>query len=131
VVAAPIALTERLSWEEQAGHLLQAGYTRLRIDGALLPLDPLPKRPRRAAAVRVVIDRFTWRAAETGRLAEAAEQAFRRGEGRLELILGNSAPESRSERWECSRCGGQAVQPEPALFSFNSPLGCCPECRGF
>ncbi|MFI5372001.1 MAG: excinuclease ABC subunit UvrA, partial [Candidatus Eisenbacteria bacterium] len=36
-----------------------------------------------------------------------------------------------SERWECSNCGTPAIRPEPALFSFNSPLGVCPTCRGF
>jgi excinuclease ABC subunit A len=78
-----------------------------------------------------VIDRFTWRADETERLADSAAQAFRRGEGRLELIVGSRAVEKRSERWECSHCGAPAMRPEPALFSFNSPLGVCPECRGF
>jgi excinuclease ABC subunit A len=81
--------------------------------------------------VLIVVDRFTWRPEERDRLVDSCEQAFRRGEGRLELQLGDRARERRSERWECSHCGQAAMRPEPALFSFNSPLGVCPTCRGF
>jgi excinuclease ABC subunit A len=79
----------------------------------------------------VVVDRFKWQADERERLVEACEQAFRRGEGRLELVLGPGGAEKRSERWECANCGTPAMRPEPALFSFNSPLGVCPTCKGF
>jgi excinuclease ABC subunit A len=131
LVLAPVALSERLSWEEQGGHLLRAGYTRMLQGGAVVDLDPAAKLRRGTRRVSVVVDRFRWRPDERERLVEACEQAFRRGERRLELKLGDRAPESRSERWECSSCGTPAVEPEPALFSFNSPLGVCPTCRGF
>src|SRR5205823_6251253 len=107
------------------------GFTRVWLNGAVTPLEPAPRLPRGTTHVAVVIDRFTWSAGEVARLAEAAEQAFRRGEGRLELVRGDRAAEKRSERWECSACGTPALRPEPALFSFNSPLGVCPTCRGF
>ncbi len=131
VVTAPVRLAERMPWEEQAGHLQRAGYTRAVLNGEVVPLDPLPKLKKGTKQVAVVVDRFTWRASERQRLADSAEQAFRRGEGRLELRLGARAPEARSERWECAHCGQAAMRPEPVLFSFNSPLGACPECRGF
>jgi excinuclease ABC subunit A len=131
LVLAAVPLARGMSWEEQAGHLLRAGYTRALVGGEVCPLEPLPRLPRGTEAVALVVDRFTWRRGEETRLAEACEQAFRRGEGRLELRRGDGRPESRSERWECSHCGTPAVRPEPALFSFNSPLGVCPACRGF
>jgi excinuclease ABC subunit A len=131
LVLAPVALAERLPWAQQAADLLRAGFTRLWIDGGPVPLDPPPRLPRGTVAVRVVVDRLTWRAGELGRLVDSCEQAFRRGEGRLELVRGGREPERRSERWECAACGTPALRPEPALFSFNSPLGVCPTCRGF
>ena len=130
-VFAPVALSERLEWAEQAGHLLKAGYTRALVAGELVELDPLPKLRRGTKSLAVLVDRFRWKDGEAQRLVEACEQAFRRGEGRLQLQVGDAAPATRSERWECSNCGEAAVRPEPALFSFNSPLGVCPECRGF
>ncbi len=131
LVTAPVALSAKLAWEEQAGHLQRAGYTRVALAGEVVALDPLPKLPRGTTAIGVVVDRFRWESAEAGRLVEACEQAFRRGEGRLDLALGEAPAARRSERWECSSCGQAAIAPEPALFSFNSPLGVCPTCRGF
>jgi len=131
VILAPVALSERLSWDEQAAHLLRAGYTRAWLGGDVVPLDPVPRLPRGARAVSVVVDRFRWRADERERLVEACEHAFRRGERQLELVRDGGAPEARSEKWACSNCGTPAQEPEPALFSFNSPLGVCPTCRGF
>jgi excinuclease ABC subunit A len=131
LVLAPVALSAKLAWEDQAGHLQRAGYTRVALAGEVVALDPLPKLPRGTKAVGVVVDRFRWEVAEAGRLGEACEQAFRRGEGRLDLALGDGPATRRSERWECSSCGQAAIAPEPALFSFNSPLGVCPTCRGF
>ncbi len=118
-------------WKEQVAHLVKAGFTRIRIRGAVVALDPAPRLPRGTTSVELVIDRFTWRAGEAQRLAEAAELAFRRGDGRLRLVLGDRDLGMRSERWECSNCGAAALRPEPTLFSFNSPYGVCPVCRGF
>ena len=131
LVLAPVARSERMSWPEQAYGLVKAGYTRMWLGGKVEELDPAPNLPRAAREAKIVIDRFTWRADEGPRLAESCEQGFRRGEGRLEIVRGERAPELRSERWECSHCGAPAIKPEPALFSFNSPLGVCPTCRGF
>jgi excinuclease ABC subunit A len=131
LLLAAVPRAKRPGWEEQAAHLLAAGYTRVFLGGEVRPLEPLPKLGRGATEVQVVVDRFTWRRGEEARLAESCEQAFRRGEGRLELRLGERPAERRSERWECSHCGTAAPRPEPALFSFNSPLGVCPACRGF
>jgi excinuclease ABC subunit A len=138
LVLAPVRLPQGGTWAEQASDLLTAGYTRVFVGGDVYALDPATGDEAHARAirrgtsdVRVVIDRFTWRRGEELRLAESCEQAFRRGEGRLELRLGQRPVDGRSERWECSRCGAPAVRPEPALFSFNSPLGVCPACRGF
>ena len=133
LVLAPVRLVAGRPWGEQAADLMRAGFTRIFADGGLADLDPDASgpAPRGAREVRVVVDRFTWRRTEEARLAESCEQAFRRGEGRLELRLGERPVEKRSERWECSHCGAPALRPEPALFSFNSPLGVCPACRGF
>jgi excinuclease ABC subunit A len=131
LVLAPIALSARLAWAEQAGHLLTAGFTRILVGDQVVSLEPLPKLKRGTRQVLIVVDRFTCRPEERDRLVDSCEQAFRRGEGRLEFQLGARARERRSERWECSHCGAAAMRPEPALFSFNSPLGVCPTCRGF
>ena len=131
LVLAPVVLSAKLGWEEQAGHLLRAGYTRAWIGGAVVDMDPVPALGKRATEVHVVVDRLKWRPDERDRLVEACEQAFRRGEGKLAIVREGHEPARYNERWECSNCGTPAMRPEPALFSFNSPLGVCPTCRGF
>ncbi|HTK32571.1 MAG TPA: excinuclease ABC subunit UvrA [Candidatus Saccharimonadaceae bacterium] len=130
-VTAEVEVRSAAGWPDQAADLLRSGFTRIRRAGELVPLDPLPALPKRARHVDVVVDRFTWRRGEETRLAEACEQAFRRGAGVLGLVRGDGNVERRSERWECGSCGTPALRPEPALFSFNSALGSCPDCRGF
>ena len=129
LVLAPVALGG-LKWADLAEQLLKSGFTRIWRAGDLIPLEPLPAIGR-VRAVRVVVDRLRWSAAEKPRLIESCEQAFRRGEGVLELVVGEAEPARKSERWECANCGAPAIRPEPALFSFNSALGVCPACRGF
>jgi len=81
-------------------------------------------------------------AAELGavrsRLVDSLELCYREGNGEafFELFPADDAPaEDRwwrfSERFECRRCGLSYPEPEPALFSFNSPYGACPRCQGF
>jgi len=131
LVLAPVPRPATIAWEELAGHLVKAGYTRIFLGGEVVPLEPLPRIKKTEKVIRLVIDRFSWHPDELARLSDSVEQAYRRGEGRLELQLGDADPIRRSERWECSNCGTAAMRPEPALFSFNSPLGVCPTCRGF
>ena len=128
-VLAPVQLG-KLAFADLAEQLMKAGFTRLWLNGEIVPLEPLPSIGH-AREIRVVVDRFRWSRDESSRLAESSEQAFRRGEGTLELVRGAGAPEPKSERWICASCGTPAIHPEPGLFSFSSALGVCPECRGF
>ncbi|MEP7028014.1 MAG: excinuclease ABC subunit UvrA [Candidatus Eisenbacteria bacterium] len=136
-VFAPVALPERLPWKDVAQGLSANGYLRIGVPARLGPwtladLDPLPKLPRGARVVHVLIDRMRWKSGLATRLAEALESAFARGDGRLELQLGEEEPpRPRSERRECPVDGLALPEPQPNLFSFNSPLGVCPTCRGF
>ncbi len=130
-ILAPVERSPNVSWATQAHDFLTAGFTRIWLDGAAASLDPLPPLPRTVREVRLVVDRFPWSIAERQRLAESCELAYRRGVGRLLIVREGREPEPRTERWECSHCRHPAVRPEPALLSFNSPLGACPACRGF
>ncbi len=137
-VFAPVPLAARLPWAEAADGLRANGYLRIglpaRKDGPweLVDLDPLPRLPRGAKTVHVLIDRMRWRADLRPRLVEALETAFARGDGRLLLGLGEDLPPApRSDRRECPVDGIVFPEPTPNLFSFNSPLGVCPSCRGF
>ncbi len=86
--------------------------------------------------LHVVQDRFRTAGVEPERLSDSIEIAFRRGHGHLAVHVLDDDGEER-ERWRfstglhCADCGIGYSEPLPSLFSFNSPIGACPHCRGF
>ena len=87
--------------------------------------------------VYVVVDRLTLEPEIRSRLMDSIEICYRegRGEAILEFVpdAPSVAPERLvfNERFECKKCGATYQEPEPRLFSFNSPYGACPRCQGF
>jgi len=65
------------------------------------------------------------------RLAEGIASAFARGHGELVVWPRGGEPTRFREGFACDSCGRTFPAPEPALFSFNSPLGACEACQGF
>jgi len=93
--------------------------------------------------VYVLVDRLVLTPEIRSRLMDSIEICYR--EGRGEAIL-EFVPEPQTdptaapavptrmvfnERFECKKCGAVYQEPEPRLFSFNSPYGACPRCQGF
>jgi excinuclease ABC subunit A len=87
--------------------------------------------------VYVVVDRLAIGADMRSRLIDSVEICYRegRGEAILEFIPDAAGGEAErmvfNERFECKTCGAVYQEPEPRLFSFNSPYGACPRCQGF
>ena len=137
LVLAPVALLGDAGVGGAGGHLLRAGYTRVLLEGEVVALDPLPEARRAGptAGASVVVRPLPLASAATSasgsssrceagvppRRGPARARARRRGRARAaQRALGVLRTAARP------RCA-----PEPALFSFNSPLGVCPTCRGF
>jgi excinuclease ABC subunit A len=115
--------------------LLADGWTRLLdAEGAIVELDALPVKElaRRRDELLVVCDRLRLAAdGERGRLVEAVATAFARGDGALVVALEDGERVRIVEGFACDGCGRRFAPPEPARFSFNSPLGACETCQGF
>ncbi len=86
-----------------------------------------------AQPVSVVADRATVEPESRSRLVDSIELAMRegRGEAMVQFADGDEERLRFTERFECKRCGIAYQEPEPSLFSFNSPYGACPRCQGF
>src|SRR5438094_985174 len=131
--------------------LQQQGYLRVWIANEMVRVDqPDSKIKRLGARVQVIQDRITIGEENRARLVEAIETALRFGKGQVNVILfeggvgvgsnprsaiGNrkSAIEELpfSTGWHCAYCDLDIRPPTAGLFTFNNPLGACPECRGF
>ena len=133
---------EKLAWREVLASLLGQTYQRVivavdpsrepivaRIEDLLREADPLAG----TSEVEVVQDRLRITEGERARFVEAAETALHFGNGELRALVPEGLREvGRFCRGLCSPVTGQRFRAaSPALFSFNSPLGACPQCRGF
>ncbi len=121
----------------------QQGYLRVWIDGEIVRVDSDHKVKRLGARVQVIQDRIAVSEANRTRLVEAIETALRFGKDKINVIA-LSSEESKIENreskihqnpfstgWHCAHCDLDIRPPTPGLFSFNNPLGACPDCRGF
>lgn len=130
-LAFAVAKPAALGWRTIAEEFSKAGYSRAFVAGRRLRL-PEDEIPATAAELLVVQDRVTIAADQASRFHEAALAAFRLGGARLRLLDESGEEVSRySEALESPADGRKFRPASPALFSFNSPVGACPECRGF
>ena len=114
------------------GFLNGQGYLRVLLYGRVHRTDEPPAQKRLPALVPVVQDRFSPGSAPVARVAEAVETALRLGQGRIGIWRsGKEEMLPFSTGWHCAHCDLDVRAPSPGLFSFNSPLGACPECKGF
>jgi excinuclease ABC subunit A len=77
----------------------------------------------------VVLDRLVVR--DEPRLSDSLEMAFAEGSGRMKVSLMEGPELSFRSDLSCDRCGTGLLEASPLLFSFNHPVGACPECKGF
>jgi excinuclease ABC subunit A len=112
--------------------LLTRGFTKIRLGEETLDLHEakVPALHRRPSFY-VVLDRLVIREDNRSRLCEAVETAFREGDGRCAVDVIGHGLHTYHSGFRCQRCGRTFEPLRPVLFSFNHPLGACPECKGF
>ncbi len=127
-VAAPTAKLESAFLQS----LLTRGFTRLKAGDEILDLLETTHPPlHKEDSLSVVLDRLVIRTDNRTRLVEAIETAFREGEGRCTVDVIGQGQQSYSTNFLCQQCGRTFEPLRPILFSFNHPIGACPECKGF
>ncbi len=121
------------SAKELARELLSQGFLRLFYDGGVLSLDETipPDAALRSGEVLVIVDRLKVKPGMERRLVDSIELAFSKGDGTLKLVEEDGTVRRFSKGLTCDNCGTRCRPPTPLLFSFNSPVGACPRCRGF
>ena len=106
------------------------GFGRFYHAGQLRDLDDW-QTGAEGEAIHIVADRSLLRRHDKKRIMDSIELAFRFGEGGLDLWIKPAHHLAFSNKLECASCGISYMTPMPNLFSFNSPVGACPTCRGF
>ena len=139
VIMAPIHLPESRTMEQQLKTYILEGYARLFVDGDFQRIDDFLEnsagsdaQPLNSEGLYLVIDRLAVEDSKDNiaRLVDSAETAFYEGHGELRMtFLPSNISYDFSMRFEAD--GIAFEEPTDQLFSFNSPIGACPECQGF
>jgi excinuclease ABC subunit A len=112
--------------------LIKNGYYRIWEKGEILDLTTLPSSDlQNRNHLFLLIDRVIPDEKNRSRLAEAIQSGFQIGNGKIEIICEDGGKITFKRSFSCNRCGRTFSEPEPLLFSFNSPIGACPTCQGF
>lgn len=132
LLLAPLVKGRKGHYRELFESVMKQGYVRARIDGALVELEPGMRLDRyKVHDIEVVIDRLEVRLDDEERLLRSIKTALNLGKGNMGVTVhGENAVRHFSRHLMCPTTGDAYPDPEPNLFSFNSPYGACPQCNG-
>ncbi|MHA8110746.1 excinuclease ABC subunit UvrA [Lactobacillaceae bacterium Melli_B4] len=131
-ILAPVVRDKKGQHKDLLKKIKREGFVRIQVDGETLDLDDkveLDKNKRHT--INVVIDRIIIKDGINSRLSDSLEAALRLSDGyAIADFMGARDNMVFSEHYSCPFCGFTVGKLEPRLFSFNSPLGACPDCDG-
>ncbi len=129
-VLAPIVTHEKGGHKETIEKIKKDGFVRLRVDNAIVRIEELQELDKnKRHDIDIVIDRIGLSPDSRSRLYDAITIALDWGHGYVKVLL-DDEEKLFSTHHACKICGFNVPKLEPRLFSFNAPLGFCPECRG-
>ncbi len=131
-ILAPLVKGRKGHYRELFEQIAKQGFVRVRVDGSIREIVPDMKVDRyKIHDIEVVVDRVVARAGDIDRLRQSIGQALDMGNGTL-LIQDFETEEAThfSKNLMCPTTGISYPEPEPNLFSFNSPYGVCKRCNG-
>ncbi len=131
-VLAPLVKNRKGHYKDLFENLRKKGYINVRIDGTLREITFGMKLDRYVNhSVELVVDRLKVADKDLKRLADTAELAFKQGNGQLMILDGDTGEVGYYSRSLMDPATGLSyLEPAPHNFSFNSPLGACPHCKG-
>ena len=130
-ILAPIVRDRKGEYRKELEEFQKKGFTRARIDGGMVFLEgPVRLERHKIHTIEIVIDRFPLDAGvQTERIRSSVELALKLGKGSM-VVLYDDREKLFSVNRACPQCSFNFPELEPRFFSFNSPLGACPECDG-
>ena len=137
-VLAPLARNRKGTFQEILAQARADGFARARVDGKVRDLDSEIRLSKtKKHDIELVVDRLVIPSEEAqarealyARLTDSVETALRVADGMVLIDRGDGDERLLSEQNACPDCGLSFPELTPAMFSFNSPLGMCPECNG-
>ncbi len=131
-ILAPLVRSRKGHYRELFETMRRKGYLNIRVDGVMMNLVPDMRVDRyKNHNIEVVVDKIVVSAKDVERLKKSIGIAMNLGDGLVMLLeRGGGNPKYYSKRLMCPTSGISYSDPAPNNFSFNSPEGACPRCKG-
>ncbi len=131
-VLAPLVRGRKGHYRELFEDIRKKGFVKVRVDGEIKDLAAKMQVDRyKIHDIEVVIDRLTATADMRTRLSQSIQAALNMGKGLMFLLINDSSQVVQySKQLMCDETGISYEEPSPNSFSFNSPYGACPVCKG-
>ncbi len=131
MILAPKVRERRGEYKDIFDAARNEGFVRIRVDGQVMDLEQEIRLDKRLKHnVEIVVDRLVMRDDIQSRLTDSVELALREGNGVLIVSVVDGEETLFSSRNACLQCGKSFDELSPQHFSFNHPVGMCPECDG-
>lgn len=129
---APIVRDRKGEYRKELEEFQKKGFTRARIDGDMVLLEGTGRLERhKIHTIEIVVDRFPLdENVKSDRIRSSTELALKLGKGSMVVLFDDDREKLFSINRACPQCSFNFPELEPRFFSFNSPLGACPECDG-
>ena len=130
-IMAPVVHGEKGTQKDLLEELRKEGFVRARIDGDAKDLnDNIVLEKNNKHNIDVIIDRIVIKEDSRSRIFEGIETATKMANGKVVINILGDKEIVMSENYACPLCDFSIPELEPRLFSFNSPYGACPVCKG-
>lgn len=132
LLLAPLIRGRKGHYRELFEQVRKQGYTKVRVDGEVIDIEPGMQIDRyKVHDIEVVIDRLKIGEERRDRLGTSLETALKMGDGLIFIMLhGTDKIQPYSKHLMDAETGLSYEEPSPNAFSFNSPYGMCPTCKG-
>ncbi|SFO29798.1 excinuclease ABC subunit A [Chitinophaga sp. YR627] len=132
VILAPLIRGRKGHYRELFEQLRKQGYLKVRVNGEILDLKERMQVDRyKIHDIELVVDRIQVLDDARARISQSVQKALQMGKGLLFIMDNDSGKVSQySKQLMCEDTGLSYEEPSPNTFSFNSPYGACPRCKG-
>ena len=129
-ITAPVVFHQKGEHKNVFAKYIKEGYVRALVDGQMMELDTnISLDKNKKHDIFIVLERLIMKDGVRSRVFEAVEASTNAADGYC-VVYANDKEDFYSTHHACPYCGYSLANLEPRLFSFNSPLGACPDCNG-
>ncbi len=135
MVLAPVVRAQKGMHEKVFSDARKSGFARVRVDGIMYDLtEEIKLDKNQKHTVDIVVDRLIIKEDIRSRLSDSVDSALKAADGRVNIVTvpreGEPEEFEFSQKYACEEHGISFPELEPRMFSFNNPIGACPECAG-